>query len=222
MIPELFVFDMIGTTVEPSDAIPEAFVDAFSAVGLELTTEQVTKVRGKSKRVAIAELLAIDLDSTEAKELQDRVYESFQNTLLAHYRDGAVHPIEGARITFDWCHSVGANVALTTGLDHDVAGMLISRLGWDEIMDAVVCNDDVVEGRPAPHLIHEAMARTETSSAELVAGIGDTVSDLQAGENAGVAWNFAVLTGAHDVATLSEIDGAIILESVADLPEYRW
>ena len=222
MRPELFVFDMIGTTVQPSDAIPEAFVDAFSSVGLELTAEQVTDVRGKSKREAIGQMLATSLDKSEAERLQDQVYETFQKSLRAHYRNGNVHPVAGARATFDWCHSVGANVALTTGFDHNVAGILISKLGWDEILDAMVCNDDVAGGRPAPYLIQEAMRRTSTGSVSAVASIGDTVSDLQAGVNAGVRWNFGVLTGAHGRGRLSAVDSAIILGSVAELPEYHW
>lgn len=222
MIPELFVFDMIGTTVEPSDAIPRAFQSALSTAGLRLSDEDISVVRGKSKREAIAKLLAANLGQKEAARLQEQVYAAFQNGLEDHYRDGAVRPLEGATEVFEWCHSVGAKNALTTGFDRNVVDLLIEGLGWAGKVDALVCNDDVAAGRPAPFLIQEAMRRTKVESVSTVASIGDTVSDLQAGISAHVGWNFAVLTGAHDVATLSEIDGAIILESVADLPEYRW
>jgi phosphonatase-like hydrolase len=222
VFPDLFVFDMIGTTVESSDAIPEAFLSAFAAVNIELTADQLTNIRGKSKREAIAEILTASLGDSVSNDLQSRVYEAFRESLVTHYRDGNTRPIRGARETFDWCHSSGASVALTTGFDRNVAGILIEQLGWEELLDALVCNDDVSQGRPAPQLIHEAMERTGISAARHVASIGDTTSDLEAGANAGVGWNIAVLTGAHTKARLSGIDGAILLDGVTDLQEYAW
>jgi phosphonatase-like hydrolase len=222
MIPELFVFDMIGTTVEPSDAIPQAFRSALSTAGLQLSDQEISAVRGKSKREAIAELLASHFEQDEAALQQDPVYAAFQRGLTEHYRSGAVRPIEGATEAFEWCRSVDAKIALTTGFDKNVADLLIGSLGWAGKIDTLVCNDDVATGRPAPFLIHEAMQRTNVDSASAVASIGDTVSDLQAGANAGIRWNFGVLTGAHDRSGLSGVDGAIILKSVAKLPEYRW
>lgn len=51
---------------------------------------------------------------------------------------------------------------------------------------------------------------------------GVRVSDLQAGVNAGVGWNFAVLTCAHSKECLSGVEGTILLESVAEPQEYCW
>jgi phosphonatase-like hydrolase len=220
--PELFVFDMIGTTIEPSDAIPGAFRSALSNAGLHLSDDEISAVRGKSKREAIAELLASHLEQDDVARLQEPVYAAFQSSLEEHYRSGAVRPIEGAAEAFEWCRSVGAKIALTTGFDSNVADLLIESLGWAGKVDTLICNDDVESGRPAPFLIREAMKKTGVDSSHRVAAIGDTVSDLEAGLNARVGWNFAVLTGAHGKERLSGVDGAIILESVADLPEYSW
>lgn len=222
MRPELFIFDMIGTTIEPSDAIPGAFRAALSNAGLHLSDDEISAVRGRSKREAIADLLASHLEEDEAARLQEAVYAAFQIGLEEHYRSGTVRPIDGATEAFEWCRSVGAKIALTTGFDSNVAHLVIESLDWAGQVDTLVCNDDVAAGRPAPFLIHEAMRRTNVDSVSAVASIGDTVSDLQAGVNAGIRWNFAVLTGAHDRSRLSGVDGAIILQSVAELPEYRW
>jgi phosphonatase-like hydrolase len=222
VFPELFVFDMVGTTVRPSDAIPQAFLGAFAAIGIQLTNEQVTAVRGKSKRAAIAELLTKGGYDSAATKLQDQVYAEFQDALQSHYRGGNVHAIDGAGETFDWCQSNGAKTALTTGFDRNIVGLILNSLGWDQVVDAVVCNDDVPQGRPAPFLIEKAMVVTGVDTVGRVASVGDTVSDLEAGANAGVGWNVGVLSGAHDKARLSAVNGAIILNSVVDLQEYRW
>lgn len=222
MRPELLVFDMIGTTIEPSDAIPQAFRAALFNAGLHLSDDEISAVRGKSKREAIADLLASHLGQGDAARLQEPVYATFQNGLEEHYRSGTVRPIEGAAVAFEWCRSVGAKIALTTGFDGNIADLVIESLDWAGKVDTLVCNDDVAAGRPAPFLIQEAMRRTKVVSVSAVASIGDTVPDLQAGVNAGIRWNLGVLTGAHDITRLSGVDGAIILKSVADLLEYRW
>lgn len=213
---------MIGTTVAPSNAIPEAFTAAFTAIGVELSDDQISAVRGKSKREAIAELLNLNLGTDKTQVLGEQVYNRFQARLRDHYKSGGALPIHGATDTFAWCNSVNAKVALTTGFDRNTADLLIDSLGWEQAVDAVVSNDEVLEGRPAPFLIHKAMESTGINAVDRVGNVGDTVSDLQSGANANVGWNFAVLTGAHDRSRLSGVDGAIILESVADLPEYRW
>lgn len=222
MIPELFIFDMIGTTVQPSDAIPEAFRSAFSDLGIELSDEQIAAIRGKSKREAISELLTNALGAEKSRSRCGQVYDVFQTHLREHYSSGGAQAIAGAAEAFSWCKTVDSKVALTTGFDRSIVDLLLSSLGWEQVVNTVVCNDDVPEGRPAPFLIQRAMETTGVNIADRVASVGDTVSDLQAGVNGGVGWNFAVLTGAHDRTRLSQVDGAIILDSVAELPEHRW
>jgi phosphonatase-like hydrolase len=109
-------------------------------------------------------------------------------------------------------------VALNTGFDRDMTGLLLNALGWsDGIVDAVVCGDDVLQGRPAPYLIFRAMEATAVSSVHRVANVGDTTLDLQAGYNAGVRWNIGVLSGAHDRQSLETAPHTHLLSSVTEV-----
>ena len=156
---DLVVFDMIGTTIEASPRIPDAFREAYRAADIELSDADIDSVRGKSKREAIRELLK--RNGKEA-ELSAPVYDAFQGYLLDCYRDGPVNAVPGAERTFDWCHDQKIDVALTTGFDRAVADLLISHLGWQDLVDTVVCNDEVERGRPAPDLIMTAMSPAES------------------------------------------------------------
>ncbi len=211
--PGLVVFDMIGTTVRSSDKIPEAFRLALASAGVELSADDISGIRGKSKRAAIEELLAGKCDT-------DAVYAAFKSHLRDGYTASTVEALPGAEETFAWCRHGGTHVALTTGFDSEVARVLIDKLGWQNQVDAVVCNDDVKQGRPAPDLIFAAMSRLGHRDAAQVASVGDTVSDLQAGANAGVAWNFGVLSGAHTEHKLREQPHTALLGSVADMPDW--
>lgn len=110
-------------------------------------------------------------------------------------------------------------MALNTGFDRDTTRLLLAALGWDAgSVDAVVCGDEVPQGRPAPYLIFRCMEATGTVSVGRVANVGDTALDLRAGYNAGVHFNFGVLSGAHSRDVLAAEPHTHLLASVADLP----
>lgn len=218
-LPELIVFDMIGTTVRTADFLPSAFRKAFETVGVNLSDDDITAARGKSKREAISAMLFESVGAKRAGEYAMHVYEAFEGTLLQQYWDATIKPVDGTRETFDWCRENRIRIALATGFERRLADVLIQKLGWLDDIDAVVCNDDVSAGRPAPYLIFRAMERTEVKAVRGVATVGDTVSDLQAGDNAGVGWNIGVLSGAHRKKALKAEPHTAIIGSVADLPE---
>jgi phosphoglycolate phosphatase-like HAD superfamily hydrolase len=67
-------------------------------------------------------------------------------------------------------------------------------------------------------MIFRAMERSGVLDVHQVAVVGDTVRDLEAGWDAGVAYRIAVLTGAHDRAALSAGPQTHIVDSVRDVP----
>jgi len=213
---DLVVFDMIGTTVEASPRIPEAFRAAYEVAGVTLTDEDIASIRGKSKRESIRELLE---RNGKDLELVEPVYAAFRSFLVDCYRDGPVNPVPGAEETFRWCADHGICVVLTTGFDREVADLLITHLGWGESVNATICDNDVEQGRPAPDLILAAMRSVNLVDVARVASVGDTVSDLEAGANAGTGMNIGVLSGAHDREKLQAAPHTVLIDSVASLPE---
>ena len=190
---DLVVFDMVGTTVQSSPRIPEAFARAFRAVNVELPPDDISLIRGQSKTAAIRELAATHVGIDDIEELTNTVYRAFKSYLMDCYRDGTVDPVAGAVDVFEWCRRKSVGVALTTGFDRQLACLVMEKLGWNDRIDTLVCNDDVATGRPAPDLILCAMSRLGIVDVARVASVGDTVSDLQAGANAGTAHNIGVL-----------------------------
>ncbi len=100
-----------------------------------------------------------------------------------------------------------------------MADNLLEAVGWGpEIIDASVCSDEVLQGRPAPFLIFRAMEQTGVTSINQVMVVGDTALDLQAGGNAGACGVVGVLSGSHDLERLGKMRHTHILSSVAGLP----
>jgi phosphonatase-like hydrolase len=210
MTPRLVVFDMAGTTVEDGGQVPAAFTAALATSGIAVTPDQISSVRGASKRQAIRSLVG---DVEQAAQ----IYAEFQRDLTSRYRSEGVKPVAGAADAFTALRARGIKVALTTGFDSDVTTLLVAALGWQDVVDTIVCGDDVARGRPAPDLVHRAMANVGVTDPSQVATVGDTTLDLEAGAAAGVEWNVGVLSGAHGRDALERSPHTHILGSVAEL-----
>lgn len=212
---QLVVSDMAGTTVKDSGEVARAFSAALADHGVEASAAQINEVRGASKREAIATLIAskygTDVTRVEA------VYGSFKSHLQLVFTREA-EPVAGAAETFAWLRERGIKLALNTGFDRDITGLLLDALGWRSVADAVICGDDVPQGRPAPFMIFRAMEATGTTDARHVLNVGDTVADLQAAHNAGVAVSVGVLSGAHKREQLVREPHTRLIASIAALP----
>jgi phosphonatase-like hydrolase len=212
----LVVFDMAGTTVRDDGQVPRAFAAALARHGVALTDEQIAAVRGSSKREAVRQFVPAGPNHAR---VAGAIYTSFRQELEREFNECGVRSVSGAAALFEWLRHNGTRVALNTGFDRDVTRLLVAALGWERhVVDAVVCADDVPQGRPAPDLILEAMRVTKVVAPAGVANVGDTALDLEAGHNARVRWNIGVLTGAHDRARLSRAPHTHIVESIVDLP----
>jgi phosphonatase-like hydrolase len=214
--PRLVVCDLAGTTVRDRGEVPETFRATLAARGLEVSDEMLVAVRGSSKREAIARLLPANCGQARRA---DALYAEFRAALSRRYREQGVEAIPGAGEAFAALRARGVRVALNTGFDRDITALLLAALGWSHgVVDAVGCADDVRRGRPAPDLIHAAMAATGVDDPRSVANVGDTVLDLAAGHAAGVGWNVGVLSGAHGRERLAAAPHTHLLASVAELP----
>ena len=214
---ELVVMDMAGTTVHDGDEVPAAFRSALAAHGVAVTDDELAGVRGASKREVIRTLVTRHQPDA-LPSLAEEVYAEFRAALSERYA-ADVRAVEGADDVFDWLRRRGVRIALNTGFDRVITDLLLDVLGWRSAVDAVVCGDEVREGRPAPYLIFRAMEATGAASVHRVMNVGDTELDLRAGWNAGVGWNVGVLSGAHPRERLERAPHTHLIASVAALPE---
>jgi len=212
---KLVVLDMAGTTVRDAGQVPQAFVSALAAHGVVVKPQAISNLRGASKRQAILDLLP---DSADREAQAHRVYATFVEHLARAF-ENSVEPVPGAPAAISMLRIRGVRVALNTGFDRETTDLLLEALGWRQgFVDAVVCGDEVAQGRPAPFMIFRCMESTGVADVRSVAVAGDTVLDLQAGHNAGVALNIGVLSGAHDRSRMQNCPHTHLLDSVADIP----
>jgi len=210
----LVIFDLAGTTMADDGQIGAALRLALVEHGIGASDDQLAAARGRPKRVALRELVPAGADA-------DGVYATFLRRLRETCDRRAIRAVPGAEAVFANLRTAGRHLALTTGFDRDTTVALLTSLGWTPgTFDAVVCGDDVSEGRPAPDMILKAMTMVDVREPAHVANVGDTTADLCAGRNAGVRWNVGVWSGAHARGRLVLAPHTHLVESIRHLPRF--
>jgi phosphonatase-like hydrolase len=205
--------------VEDRGDVPALLRDALAHYEVASTPEEIAKWRGASKREIIRHFVdrATLQGNTTHEKLAEAIYAEFSQALIAVYR--SVPPIAGAEDAIRRLRGRGYLVAATTGFERTVTTSILQRLGWQQYFAAVICSDDVAQGRPSPYMLFHAMEVSRVDSVAEVVTVGDTPLDMQAGANAGVRGVVGVLSGASTVEKLRAEPHTHILPSVASLPE---
>jgi phosphoglycolate phosphatase len=212
---ELVVLDMAGTTVVDDGIVEQAFERAAKRVGLDRTRpldealQYVRDTMGQSKIEVFRHLTGGD---EAAAQNANREFEIAYAELIDEV---GVEAIVGAETVISALRAAGIKVALTTGFSPETRDAVLSRLDWQ--VDAALSPADAGRGRPAPDLVLTALLRTGATSVAAVAVVGDTMSDVRSGRNAGAGLVIGVTTGAHTRAQLESAGADLVLDSVRDL-----
>jgi phosphonatase-like hydrolase len=212
----LACLDMAGTTVRDDGAVDAAFTSALAAVGVTLGSrfyEEAEVVVHETMGWSKADVFARLFEPDEARDATAAFAAAYEAIVAA----GDVSEIPGALQVLRDLRSAGVKVCLTTGFAPSTRDAVLEGLGWGADVDLALSPADVGRGRPAPDLILGAMARLGVEDAQAVAVVGDTVSDLQAGNAAGAGMVVGVLSGAHDAATLDAASPTAVIADVTGL-----
>ncbi len=234
---KLIAFDIAGTTIQDDNEVLHCFFEAAQQTGLDADADRVNAMMGLPKRVVFQTLwanqLGVDPSAADHPAYENHVkasYAYFCEVLEHHYRTQPVEPTEGCLALFDWLRNQGVAIALTTGFYRGVTNIILSRLGWDQGLNAQyvgtpntpiqasITPSEIYgnEGRPAPFMIQKAMYRMGISDPKTVIAIGDTPSDLEAGHHAGCRYVCAVTNGTHTQEQLAAYPNDGLFSSLSD------
>jgi phosphoglycolate phosphatase len=109
----------------------------------------------------------------------------------------------------------GFKMALATTDSHRRTQRALDYMGISRYFDAVIGDDDVENGKPAPDMILKACTLTGCLPSDTVI-VGDSVGDVLMGRNAHVKACIGVLTGATSRERL-KATADVVISSVAEL-----
>jgi len=194
---EAVIFDWAGTTVDYGSLAPViAFKKAFKDAGIELSDDDIRQDMGMAKWDHIGKILELDDVKQQWQEKystlpnnddRKKIYEGFQQSLL-HYLKEYTELKAGVLKTFNYLKEYGIKVATTTGYTAEMMKIVEDKAAEDGYTpDLVVTSEDVNnEGRPSPAMIQFIMEKFNIDDPKKVIKVGDTLVDIEEGQNAGV------------------------------------
>ena len=210
------LFDWAGTVIDYGCFAPmHAFLKTFEDAGVPITHQEARGPMGMLKRDHIQEILRMErvnkawvtrYGADPATDAVDRLYAGFEVTLMETLRQ-YTDPIPGVLETVERLRSASLKIGSTTGYTKGMMEVIVpeaARKGYRP--DFVVASDEVEAGRPYPYMILRNMKELGIFQPESVVKVGDTVSDIHEGKNAGV-WTIAVIAGSSELGlTLGEVE----------------
>jgi phosphonoacetaldehyde hydrolase len=211
------IFDWAGTTVDYGCFAPTGvFVEVFRQKGIEITLPEARGPMGMHKREHIREITKYPriIDEWKKKHgvkcTDGDIEEMFNNfiplqlSVLENHSDIIPELPEALKII----RSMEMKIGSTTGYNNEmmeILAPLAARQGY--IPDSVVCATDVPAGRPAPWMAFRNAENLGIYPMHAIVKIGDTISDIEEGSNAGM-WSVGVVMSSNEMGlTQPEIDG---------------
>jgi phosphonoacetaldehyde hydrolase len=190
------MLDWAGTTVDHGSIAPVlALTTLFVKNGIVLSTEDARRDMGLLKRDHIQAILALPTVSSAwritfgkepAPEDVSRLFDEFgplQMDIITQHSQ----LIDGvADIVRHW-QNRGILIGSTTGYTREMLTPVLAQAaacGYQP--DASVCPDDVGAGRPAPLMLARNAQLLNVYPPSACVKIGDTISDIEEGHNAGM------------------------------------
>ncbi|MDD3338848.1 MAG: phosphonoacetaldehyde hydrolase [Lachnospiraceae bacterium] len=226
------IFDWAGTTVDYGCFAPvKAFAEVFKNAGIDPTMEEVREPMGMLKWDHIRTMLEmprIHALWTEkyGKEPEDadadRLYKEFEPALLK-ILDQYAQPNPYVLETVQALRERKIKIGSTTGYT-DIMMDIVTK-GAKSAGYAPDCwfSPDAVrsKGRPYPYMIYKNMEQLQVPSVEEIVKVGDTISDILEGKNAGV-FTIGVLEGSSLIGlSREEYEGLSLAEREKVLEEAK-
>ena len=226
---EGIIFDWAGTTVDYGCMAPvRAFDEAFKSFGIEPTMEEIRKPMGMLKIDHVRTMLQMERINNLWKEKYNRdwteddvqkIYEISERKIfevLDKYTDIKPHVLE----TIIEIRNKGLKIGSTTGYTSDMMKIVTDRAKQQGYTPDFWISPDMVnsKGRPYPYMIFRNMEELKLSDVRKVMKVGDTVSDIREGKNAGL-YTVGIIEGSSVVGLSQREFEALSPEERAQLCE---
>jgi HAD superfamily hydrolase (TIGR01509 family) len=205
------VLDIDGTLVDTNYHHAVAWFRAFVHHDLVLPIWRIHRHIGMGGDQMVTALCGEDVEARLGDDIRDAEGVEYAQLI------GEVRTMEGSRELIVSLKERGHVVVLASSAKEDEVEAYLDLLDAREIADAWTTSADVESTKPAPDLVHAAMARVNSDPADAVM-VGDTPWDVKAAAAADVR-TLTVVTGGFSEAELREAGAAAVYESVAELRE---
>jgi phosphonoacetaldehyde hydrolase len=216
------ILDWAGTTVDFGSLAPvRTLQKLFASRGMPVTEEEVRRDMGIHKKDHIRALLRAKAGAPPGEADVEDLFAAFipmQMDCLAAY--SAVIP--GVAATVDELRARSLKIGSTTGYTRPMLNLLLATAAAQGYQpDCALCPDDTIAGRPWPWMCYLNAIRLGTYPMHTMVKIGDTISDIEEGSNAGM-WTIGIARTGNTIGlTAEEFAELPVVEQAARLDAAR-
>jgi len=207
------ILDWAGTTVDYGSLAPiRVLQKVFADRGIAITEEEARRDMGVLKKDHIRSLLNFPRIAEEWKKCYyktpgEQEVESLFADFIPRQADCLIEcstVIQGVSRAVGELRNRGLKIGSTTGYTRPLMNILLPHAASQGYApDCLVCPDDVGAGRPLPWMIYENAIRMKVFPLEAIVKIGDTISDIEEGLNAGT-WAVGVAQTGNMIGVTEE------------------
>jgi phosphonoacetaldehyde hydrolase len=218
---EAVIFDWAGTTVDHGSLAPlKAVTELFSREGVPILDGEARRDMGLFKKDHIRLILAIPRVNQEWLRVAgkppkegdvERLFALFQ-PLQMEILQAHAEVIGGVVEVSEKLRSLGIKLGSSTGYTRPMLDLLVAQAATQGYRpDMALCPDDAGGGRPHPWMCLRMALEFRLSSTVAAVKVGDTISDIEEGRNAGM-WAVGVSATGNEVG-LSAVELAALPEA---------
>lgn len=202
------VLDWAGTAVDYGCMGPAAvFVRVFEQFGITVSVSNARQFMGLEKKQHIRSMCGLPGTVAQWREKYGRapdendveaLYAETEPMMIAAITTHA-DPIPGLLPFVDGLRKRHIKIGSCTGYTAPMMAVLVpeaAKRGYSP--DCVVCSSDVPAGRPFPWMCYQNAIRLQVFPLESMVKIGDTISDIQEGRNAGM-WTIGLTQSGNEL-----------------------
>jgi 2,3-diketo-5-methylthio-1-phosphopentane phosphatase/HAD superfamily hydrolase (TIGR01509 family) len=171
------IFDLDGTLIEAYEAIHIGLNEALRAYGKEVVPFSDQK---KYLKADLEATLSVFFSPEEIPKVIPIMRKKYEEVYL-----DKTHFLDGAEEILETLHSTGVLLGVASNKFGRFSRGALSHLGVAHLFRAIVGAGDVARNKPFPDMLHSVLNAMDLP-AENVVFVGDTLTDIETGKQAGV------------------------------------
>jgi HAD superfamily hydrolase (TIGR01509 family) len=202
------LFDIDGTLMDSNYAHVAAWMYAFHSAGCGVEAWRIHESIGMDSAKLLDRLVGDQSDAVrdQAKDEHSKRYAQMSDLLRA---------FDGARELLRAISARDVKVVLATSAPQDELERLRDLLDVEDAIETVTNAEDVETAKPAPDIVQVALEKSGSAASETIF-VGDTVWDVRAAADAGVACVAVQSGGIHEQA-LRDAGAVAVFETIREL-----
>ncbi|MCL2047598.1 MAG: HAD family phosphatase [Defluviitaleaceae bacterium] len=207
--PNLIIFDMDGTMLDTEPIYRKALIYAGNQLGVEIKLEVAESLMGKSTPRCCDILRAAYGEDFDL----DKLFSARNKYMREYLEKHGVPCKKGLFEILDRLDELGVAKCVATSTSRKRATERLSSAGILHRFQAIICGDEVANGKPSPDIFLKAAQTCGFVPADCV-----VIEDTEAGANAAYSAGIRLIL-VPDLAPLDEKTRALAFAVCADLIE---